>query len=723
MLAKYKYLLYLLASTIFIPVFNWHNNFVLAQITPDSTLGKESSQVNSVNSLSPQEKRIEGGAIRGQNLFHSFREFNVGETETVNFANPDGIANIFSRVTGNNISQILGDLGVSGDANLFLINPNGIIFGERASLNINGSFIATTASSIQFAGGNQFIANSTNEPPLLTVNVPIGLQFGNQPGKIINQAQSYQEAVSNGQINPDQVNSNKIPAGLKIKSNQTLALIGGEIILEGGNLTAVGGNIELGSVDANSLVNFQLTESGMEFDYSAIKNFLDITATNRQALLFNPLTRVFEKFPISSTLDVTSNKTTGTINLQGKNINITNGSQILTPTQGDIQGGILTINAKEQLTVSGSNLFFGVVVPSSILSSTIGKGNAGNITITTKRLIIRDLAKIDSSSTESNIDGVESFATGDAGNINIVASEFIAITNQGSINSSSVGEGKAGNINLTTGNLTIDNSSEITVNSEGLGDAGNIVIQAQSLKLDNNSAISAATIQSDGGNIDLQINDNLELRNQSNISAAVGGTGNSGNINITTQFLITSPQDNSDIIATAKSGRGGNINIESLGIFGISQQTKITQFSDINVSSELGVDGTIKLSNYDTKLKTRETESKIPLIKVPSNFIPNSCYATQQYQKNKYVQTGRGGISLDAKDSLITEHTWEDWRILEQESSQKVTAENPVSNETDSSPINPIQGWMVNQQGEVMLTANPVMVTPHPPEVASNVCY
>jgi filamentous hemagglutinin family protein len=711
-LAQYTYLLNLIASGIAILVSD-QNNYVLAQITPDNTLGREESQVNSI---SPQEKKIEGGAIRGQNLFHSFSEFNVGEAETVNFANPEGVANIFSRVTGNSISQIFGDLGVLGNANLFLINPNGIIFGENASLNVNGSFIATTASSIEFADGNQFVANSTNQKPLLTVNVPIGLQFGNQPGKIINQAQSYQEAYPNGQINPEQVNSNNVPAGLKIKSNQTLALIGGEIILEGGNLTSEGGSIELGSVGANSFVTFQFTKSRVNFDYSAVKKFLDITATNRQALLFNRNTRVFEKLPISSYLDATSEETIGSINLQGRNIRITNGSQILTPTLGDTQGGNLTINAQEKLIVTG--------YLSYILTSTTGKGNAGNIRIITKQLIVRDRGSLDNSSTETIIDNKIAIpASGNAGNITIVASELIAIADEGEIISDSAGGGKAGNINLTTDNLTVDRSSGITVGSDGLGDAGNIFIQAQSLKLDNSSEISAATIQSNGGNITLKVNDNLELRNQSKISASVGDTGNGGNISIDTRFLITSPQDNSDIIATAKFGAGGNINIEALGVFGTSEQDEVTQFSDIAASSDFGTDGTVILSNYDTTLKTTETDSSIQLVKVPSEFTPDSCYATRHYQKNKYVQTGRGGIPLDAKDSLITEHTWEDWRILEQESSQKVKTENFVSHDVDSSLVNSIQGWMVNQQGEIMLTANPIMVTPHPPEIATTGCY
>ena len=97
---------------------------VQAQIIPDGTLGSESSVVTPDVIKGIDSDRIDGGAIRGSNLFQSFQEFNVGEGRGAYFSNPEGIANIFSRVTGGNISQILGTLGVSGNANLYFLNPN-----------------------------------------------------------------------------------------------------------------------------------------------------------------------------------------------------------------------------------------------------------------------------------------------------------------------------------------------------------------------------------------------------------------------------------------------------------------------------------------------------------------------------------------------------------------------------------------------------------------------
>jgi filamentous hemagglutinin family protein len=162
---------------------------VLAQIVPDNTLGAEGSVVTpNVNIQGISSDRIDGGAPRGANLFHSFQEFNVGEGRGAYFANPTGIENILTRVTGGNASNIFGRLGVLGGANLFLLNPHGIVFGPNASLDIQGSFLATTAPRIQLGDSGYFSASQPQTSSLLSVS-PGALFFSeiaNQPGSIIN---------------------------------------------------------------------------------------------------------------------------------------------------------------------------------------------------------------------------------------------------------------------------------------------------------------------------------------------------------------------------------------------------------------------------------------------------------------------------------------------------------------------------------------------------------
>lgn len=163
---------------------------VVAQV-PDATLGNEGSVVTP-NSLVQGEwvDLIEGGAARGSNLFHSFQTFDIDVDQRVYFANPAGIEAILSRVTGGSPSSIFGTLGVDGPADLFFLNPNGIVFGETATLDVSGSFYATTAAAIPLGEGT-FSATMPEQSTLLSVNPSVLLENYLTPstGNIENQGQ------------------------------------------------------------------------------------------------------------------------------------------------------------------------------------------------------------------------------------------------------------------------------------------------------------------------------------------------------------------------------------------------------------------------------------------------------------------------------------------------------------------------------------------------------
>ncbi|GAB4189422.1 MAG: hypothetical protein Fur006_30730 [Coleofasciculaceae cyanobacterium] len=207
---------------------------VYAQLIPDRTLVDENSIVT------PQGIRdlIEGGAIRGSNLFHSFEQFNVGDNQQVYFANPSGIANILTRVTGNNVSNIWGTLGVDGAANLFLINPNGIIFGASARLDISGSFVATTSDGIKLGEDGLFSAKEPEKSTLLAI----------QPGALFTNAQrSYQAEIRN-------------QGSLAVETGQRLTLQG-DIVTSTGNLNAPGGIVQVLGNQVNLLENASINVS------------------------------------------------------------------------------------------------------------------------------------------------------------------------------------------------------------------------------------------------------------------------------------------------------------------------------------------------------------------------------------------------------------------------------------------------------------------------------
>lgn len=211
-----------------------------AQIVPDGTLGSERSIVSPKNNVRGLPGvLIEGGARRGANLFQSFSDFNVGAGQRVYFANPAGVQSILSRVTGQNPSQILGTLGVDGAANLFLLNPRGILFGANARLDVAGSFVASTSDRFDFGNGLSYSATNPQAPPMLTVSLRPGLQYGT----------NYQGNLSSA-------------GDLAVGAGQTLALAGKSVTITG-SLSTPGGTVQVLGDRVALLDNARINVSGV----------------------------------------------------------------------------------------------------------------------------------------------------------------------------------------------------------------------------------------------------------------------------------------------------------------------------------------------------------------------------------------------------------------------------------------------------------------------------
>ncbi|WP_424102751.1 filamentous hemagglutinin N-terminal domain-containing protein [Moorena producens] len=501
----------------------------LGQITPDNTLGNERSVVTpNVNINGALADLIEGGAIRESNLFHSFQDFNVAEFGRVYFGLPAGIQNILSRVTGTNVSNIFGTLGVLGNANLFLINPNGIVFGPNSRLELGGSFFGSTADSVLFDDGTVFSAKNPNEKPLLTINIPSGLQYGSNPGSITNQSSGA--------------------SGLQVPNGQTLGLIGGEVTIPGGVIAALDGRIELGSV-GNGVVNLTPTDTSFMLDYSAVNNFQDISLS--EGAIVN-----------------TSGEGGGSIQVQGANVSLRDRSLVLANTQGSGSGGGIVVKASQLSLEGDSTIFANVsgsgqggdltvdasesvrVVGAADAPSSLGAlvfpeatGNGGDISITTGELIVSDGGFV----------SIITDGEGDAGNLSVDADSTVQVigtsadgrfasnlsssTNPGS-------KGNAGELNITTGELIVKDGAFVLADTFGEGDGGNVTVDASS----SIQLIGTGTLA------------NVEV--SSGLSSETQGKGNGGDVSITTGQLIV--KDGARVsTVTVGEGDAGNLSVDA----------------------------------------------------------------------------------------------------------------------------------------------------------------
>jgi len=754
----------------------------LSEIIKDDTLGSESSVVIPQLINDRPTEQINGGAIRGTNLFHSFEQFSVSTGSTAYFNNAANIQNIIGRVTGKSISNIDGILKTNGTANLFLINPNGIIFGPNASLDIAGSFVVSTASNLSFADGTKFSATDPQTIPLLTVSVPIGLQFGSTAAPIRNQSQAS---------NPDGVTTNTFgqPVGLQIKPGRTLALVGGDINLEGGNLTAESGRIELGSVAENSLVRLNPTNQGWVLGYEDVQNFQKIQL----------IQRTVDGKEIPSQVDASNQDSyVGNIHLQantveliGKNVylttqtigagnsgqliintnklNVRDGAQVLTSTVGKGNGGDLIVNASESVKLIGS-----ITSPTNItgfISASAGQGKAGDITINTKRLSIQRGARVTVESGAIVEDSQVIPAEGRGGNITVNALELVEITGTSTTNipsllsASTLNYGNAGTVDINTGQLIVRDGGEITVSiklannviyqgdTNNLRRPGILKVNARSILLDTQGKLTSNSESGQGGDIALQVRDLLLMRRNSQITTNAGGNGDGGNITINAPngFIVAPIFGNSDITANAVSGSGGKITITTKNIFGFVRRTgaevarldpqekdpnnlptnDITAFSQQNSS----LDGTVQINSPDVDPSKGLAELPTNLVDA-SQQIAADCGSGAKTGRSSFSNIGRGGTTLDPTQPLMADAVLADWITLNPESENRVDGmkNRPIAEKRQShlphkinyvkepNEIVEAQGWVMDANGNVVLVAQVPTATPHNSSLTAASC-
>ncbi|MDY6936038.1 MAG: filamentous hemagglutinin N-terminal domain-containing protein [Cyanobacteriota bacterium] len=524
----------------------------IAQLIPDGTLGTESSIVTPLDALND---RIDGGAVRGGNLFHSFGEFNIDTGRGAFFDNPAAVDNILTRVTGGNPSNIFGTLGVLGDANLFLVNPSGIVFGPEARLDVGGSFFASTAGGILFPDGYEFSATNPDAPPLLTVNVPIGLQFGANPGGIINQSVATNDA---GEVR-----------GLSVPSGETLALVGGNVTLDGGNVQPRGGRVELGGLAGVGTVGVNADGSlsfpdGVERADVSLGNAADV---NVRAGGGGEIAINTGNFQMSggSTLRAGIESGMGAPDAQAGDISIDATQSIFLSETSQILNGVLSadsIGNAGDIDIATESLF--ATGNSGIVTFTDGLGNGGAITVraTDTRLETDSIFQ----------SGIFSEGVGNAGDIDI-STGSLNITSGGGLNAFTQGTGNAGNIGVRADSVSVDGFTtspdgstffsgiQSSVDAGGVGNAGDVEISANSVSLSNRAVVGSSTsARGDGGRVSIRaetvtFDSGSEVQNQVFPTAV----GNSGGIEIVTGSLFI---NNGSRLISDTFGRGNAGKIE-----------------------------------------------------------------------------------------------------------------------------------------------------------------
>ncbi|MBT9317892.1 two-partner secretion domain-containing protein [Leptothoe spongobia] len=826
---------------------------------------------------------ITGGASAGNNLYHSFSQFSVPTGGSAAFDNVATVENIFARVTGGTASHIDGALQTNGTANLFLLNPSGILFGPNASLNIGGSLTTTTADSLLFPNDIQFSATDTAIAPLLTVSAPIGLQLGTNAGPI-----TVQVPATPGFPAPT--------SNFAVASNQTLAMVGGQINFNNGaNISVPDGHVEVwalqnGTVNIPTTGNWQLASSSTSPTWgnvtlsqvssidasganggainirgrgltvqegSTIRSltfagqgqgitvqtteFVDLLGVSLPGQIFPGIETSVGAFfgppafgragdvsvrvengrlrlrngagllsssngdnsrsgdvfvhasdielvgvngglavtptAISTTLFAGTNNESGNITVEADRIRLQDGGLIstslvslnptvsLTGTTGDI-----SIRATESFEISGatpSGTLSGVGTGielftegqagdiaidvgrlqlyngGSIRSNLAGIGQAGNISIQATEVTVSDPQVDVTTLLPGGITvAVGSNAIGLGGNVNLTA-DRLRLFDGGQLSSASSGQGTAGSVNLTVnsidvqgispslvngeslpssitasanssfnaGSVNIESDSlqvrdgaQVTVSNTGSGNAGNLNANARTIFLDNGGSLSAEVNGGGQGNIYLQATDTLVLRHGSNITTNAQGTSTGGNINIDARFIAAVPSENSDIVANAVQGAGGNIQITTDGIFGLEFRPQVTPESDITASSEFGVSGTVTINDFSLDPSSGLVELPTGLAD-SSNQVAQGCAASNG---NTFMVTGRGGMSENPVAMMNRDLTWTDTRNLSAfRNNPTTTGQTQGYAPTDDFiSLIEVNTWYTNSSSQVELIAN-----------------
>lgn len=524
------------------------------------------------------------GQTEGQNLFHSFETFDIGRGDRATFTGPDNLANVISRVTGGQESNINGTLASRvGNADVWLVNPAGVTFGRNARLDVPAGFHVSSADSVEFADGSQFSASDL-AGSTLTIATPESFGFlGSSNGKISTAGTT-----------------------LEVGERQQLSLVGSEISITDSELVAPAGQVlisteedpnRIGTIPLSNLTGrieiadsnvYSTGNGGGRIDitggtidvsgyYTSVYSDNDGSASSAGGLFISGREINVDQANLGAiSIDAGDG---GDIRIDGEAISFTNYAQVVSDTIGQGNAGSLTINAGA-LIVEDSSIYGDsgayrtggagsiTVTAESLLTVDGGLIQGGEIKITAEALLLQRFGAIESSSAADRGGGSVEIKAGvltadgggirsdtsrediaDGGAITIMADELL-VSNGGFIESNTFGIGDGGSVTIDAGDLrVIDRFSSINsyVNITGSGDAGSITITAEKMRLNNGAGIDSST----------------------------DGEGNAGSVTIDAGELTMVGAGIYTIAGSTSQGEAGNItvNIDALQVY---DQSRIT---------------------------------------------------------------------------------------------------------------------------------------------------
>jgi filamentous hemagglutinin family protein len=609
---------------------------------------------------------ITGGLTKGQTLFHSFTDFSVPTNGQANFLNPAGNRDMITRVTGGLFSDINGTLNSNG-ANLFLINPNGIVFGANAQLNVGKAFVTSTANGINLVDGSGrgiiFGTNPNGDAPLLTIN----------PDVLFN-VSSLTMGGGNGAIS----NFGTLQT---TNDSQYIGLIGGNVNFNGGKIIAPGGRVDIGGLKTNGTVS--INGEGLVFN-GANSARSDVSIANgssinvRASQTLNPVDPIFFPSAVSpgSSINISANKL-DLSNSGSRFIATTNNS--INQASGGLDAGLDVNSGSKTGTVGNIKLDAtgDIKIQKSAIFNLVrsgSQGNGGGIKITGNNIAVTDKSEISTNLSENatgrggdieiNAKGNFDLAQPAAANIRTLA---LLSTPDSVISANTAGNGNAGKITIAAkGKVLVRDTNTIASNVEatGAGDSGGIKIDASSLTVTNGGQILTFAIASktgqkgNAGNIDIKTTGDItifgskdptvlktmrdRLKPLARIASTTFRSGNAGKVTlIAPRKLLVSNRGAiwSQLRENGVGNSGGiNLDIGELVISNLSEVSSSLGTYRETINNTKGTAGDINIKatgnitlNEDRVVKTFET----------NNFAPSMIFSN-------VFGTGTGGkITID----------------------------------------------------------------------------